>query len=398
MARRLFLLLLVPLFLVSIAEAQTKVPKFKKIVLSDKFHAEGSCIGDFNKDGKLDVAIGHYWYEGPDFKKRHQFIEGPDAQDFDPKGYSNCFGMFTGDFNGNGWDDIVICPHPGADGFWYENPKNAGGMWKKHPASIELGNESQDFADMLGIKRKSLLFNRNGFLGFATPNPAKPYEPWDFVAMNDQPDERFQRYTHGLGFGDINGNGKLDLLDREGWWECPADPKKTPWKFHKFPFADAAAHMIVYDVDGDGLNDVVTALNCHLYGFAWYKQIRKNGEITFEKKVLIPSEPADNFFPKVSQLHALVAADMNGDGIPDVITGKRFWAHGPEGDVEPNAPAILMWWETKRDGANTTLVPHIIDEDSGVGTQFAVGDLNGDGIPDIVIGNKKGAFVFLSEK
>jgi hypothetical protein len=395
--RSLSLLFLVSFSFVFVAEisAQTKVPKYKTIVVSDKFHAEGSCIGDFNKDGIPDIAVGHFWYEGPDFKKSHKFFEG---EDVDPAKYSNCFGMFTGDFTGDGWDDILICPHPGTDGFWCENPKNAEGLWKQHPVSKELGNESQDFADMLGIKRKSLLFNRNGFLGFATPNPAKPYEPWDFVAMNDQPDERFQRYTHGLGFGDINGNGKLDLLDREGWWECPADPKKTPWKFHKFPFADAAAHMIVYDVDGDGLNDVVTALNCHLYGFAWYKQVRKDGNITFEKKVLIPSEPADNFFPKVSQLHALVAADMNGDGIPDVITGKRFWAHGPEGDVEPKAPAVLMWWETKRDGANTTLVPHIIDEDSGVGTQFAVGDLNGDGIPDIVIGNKKGAFVFLSEK
>ena len=400
-------LCLVPFFAlsvaaVSVAEAQVNVPKYKKIVVSDKFHAEGSAIGDFNKDGIPDIAVGHFWYEGPDFKTRHQIWDGPDARDFDPRGYSNCFGMFTGDFNGDGWDDILVCPHPGAEGFWYENPKNAGGMWKKHPATVELGNESQDFADILGIGRKSLLFNRNGYLGFATPNPEKPYEPWDFFAVSNQ-DGRFQRYSHGLGFGDITGNGKIDMLDWAGWWEQPADPKTTPWKFHRFPFADAAAHMLVYDVDGDGLNDVVTALHCHNYGFAWYKQVRKDGEITFERNVLIPRsdqlfDPSVTGFPKVSQLHALVAVDMNGDGIPDVVTGKRFWAHGPDGDAAPGDPAVLMWWETKRDGENTTLVPHIIDEDSGVGTQFAVGDLNGDGVPDIVIGNKKGAFVFLSEK
>jgi hypothetical protein len=400
--RYLPFLLLVPFLTVSITEAQTTVPKYKKIVITNKFHAEGSCIGDFNKDGTPDIAVGHFWYEGPDFKKVHQLFEGADAQDFDPKGYSECFGMFTGDFNSDGWDDILVCPHPGTDGFWYENPKNADGVWKKHPVTKELGNESQDFADILGIKRKSILFNRNGFLGFATPNPEKPYEPWDFIAVSNQ-DNKYQKYTHGLGYGDITGNGKIDILEREGWWEQPADPKAVPWKFHKFPFADAAAHLVVYDVDGDGLNDVVTALHCHMYGFAWYKQVRKDGEITFEQKVLIPRsdkvfDAAETSFPKVSQLHALVAADMNGDGIPDIVTGKRFWAHGPEGDVEPNAPAILMWWETKRNGDKTTLIPHIIDEDSGIGTQFAVGDLNKDGILDIVIGNKKGTFVFLSVK
>jgi len=394
----LFLLVSFSLAFVTEISAQTKVPRYKKIVLSDKFHAEGACIGDFNKDGIPDVAVGHFWYEGPDFTKRHQFFDGPDAKDWDPaKGYSECFGMFVGDFNGDGWDDILVCPHPGKDGFWYENPKNAGGFWKKHPVSKELGNESQEFVDILGNGRKSLLFNRNGWIGFATPNPDNPYEAWDFIAINEKEDKRYQRYTHGLGCGDITGNGKMDFIEREGWWEQPADPK-TPWKFHRFPFADAAAHLLVYDVDGDGLNDVVTALHCHLYGFAWYKQIRKDGEITFEKNVLIPREPGADFSPKVSQLHALVAVDMNGDGIPDVVTGKRVWAHGPEGDVEPNAPAILMWWEAKRNGDQTTLVPHIIDEDSGVGTQFAVGDLNGDGIPDIVVGNKKGAFIFLSEK
>ena len=395
--RFLSLFLLVPFLIVSVAEAQPKVPKYTKIVVSDKFHAEGSCIGDFNKDGVPDVAIGHFWYEGPGFRKNHQIYGGNDAKDFDPKEYSECFGMFTGDFNGDGWDDILICPHPGKDGFWYENPKNADGLWKQHLASVELGNESQDFADILGIGRKSVLFNRNGWLGFATPNPEKSGEPWEFIAVSNE-DKRFQRYTHGLGYGDITGNGKIDILEREGWWEQPADPKSTPWKFHQFPFADAAAHLVVFDVDGDGLNDVITALHCHLYGFAWYKQVKKEGEITFEQKILIPREPTADFFPKVSQLHAFAAVDMNGDGVPDVVTGKRFWAHGPEGDVAPNDPAILMWWETKRDGANTTLIPHIIDEDSGIGTQFAAGDLNGDGVPDIVIGNKKGAFVFLSGK
>ncbi|MCL2005200.1 MAG: VCBS repeat-containing protein [Planctomycetaceae bacterium] len=392
--------------LLELKRARPATPTFRKIVLSDKFHCEGACIGDFNKDGIPDVAIGHFWYEGPDFTIRHQFFDGPDARDYDPEEYSAAFGIFASDFNGDGWDDILIIPYPGKDGYWYENPgangRGSAEMWKKHLATKELGNESPIMADIFGIGRKSLLFNRRGYLGIATPNLENPYEPWDFIAVSDQ-ERRFHSYTHGIGYGDINGDGRLDILEREGWWEQPENPNQTPWKFHPFPFADAAAHMIVYDVDGDGLNDVVTSLHCHMYGFAWYKQVRAGGEITFEQRVLIPRsdelfDASETTFPQISQLHALASADLNGNGIPDVITGKRFWAHGPDGDVAPGDPAILLWWETRRIGGETTLVPHIIDDDSGAGIQIAVGDLNGDGIPDIVIGSKKGAFVFLSNR
>ena len=222
------------ILLQNVSFAQTKAPKFKKIVLSDKFNAEGSCIGDFNKDGIPDVAIGHYWYEGPDFKKRHQFFDGPDAKDFDPVNYSECFGMFAGDFNGDGWDDILVCPHPGQDGFWYENQKNGSGMWKKHPATVELGNESWEMADIFGSGKKSLLFNRNGYLGLATPNPGRPNDPWDFIAISNK-DNRYHKYTHGAGYGDITGNGKMDIIERIGWWEQPVDPKTTPGNFMSLP-------------------------------------------------------------------------------------------------------------------------------------------------------------------
>ncbi|MGL4942552.1 MAG: FG-GAP repeat domain-containing protein [Thermoguttaceae bacterium] len=377
--------------------AYAKEPKYNKIVVSTKFHGEGAFYGDFNKDGILDVVVGHYWYEGPDFKKSHQIYGGEDAQDFDPKGYSNCFGMFTDDYNGDGWIDVLVCPHPGTTGYWYENPQNKEGIWKKHLATVELGNESQMYADVNSDGRKEILFNRDKFLGFAAFDPKNADEPWTFTAISPS-DDKYQRYTHGVGYGDVNGDGRLDMLDKDGWWENPGSAGTLPWKFHPAPLGDAAAHILVYDFDGDGLNDIFTSTHCHLYGLAWFKQVRKDGVISFEKQVIIPSEPSADFTPKVSQLHALLLIDMNGDNIKDVVTGKRFWAHGPEGDVEPNAPAILMWWETKRDNkGGVTFVPHIIDEDSGVGTQVSATDLNGDGVPDVIVGNKKGAFVFLSQ-
>jgi hypothetical protein len=98
---------------------------------------------------------------------------------------------------------------------------------------------------------------------------------------------------------------------------------------------------------------------------------------------------------RISQMHALELSDVNGDGVMDIITGKRFWAHGPTGDKEPDAPAVLYWFEVRRDGKGVVaFIPHLIDDDSGVGTQIVAVDLNGDGRPEILTSNRKGVHVF----
>jgi hypothetical protein len=137
----------------------------------------------------------------------------------------------------------------------------------------------------------------------------------------------------------------------------------------------------------------------HGYGLAWYEQVRENGQITFKPHLIMGQQPRDNRYGvKFSQPHALDLVDMDRDGLKDFVVGKRFWAHGPQGDVEPNAPAVLYWFKLSR-GPNREVdwVPYQIDDNSGVGTQVAAGDLNGDGVPDVVVGNKKGAFVFLHQ-
>ena len=115
--------------------------------------------------------------------------------------------------------------------------------------------------------------------------------------------------------------------------------------------------------------------------------------------MILPPKPdlkSDAF--RVSQLHAFDLVDMNGDGLKDVVTGKRFWAHGPKGDAEPDAPAVVCWFELRRDKEKgAEFVPHVIDDNSGVGTQVAAVDLNGDKVPDVIVGNKKGIFVSLSQ-
>jgi hypothetical protein len=378
--------------------AATPVPKFQKLQLSDKFYAEGAYFADFNRDGKLDVVAGPFWYEGPLFQTKHE-IHTP--VEYKPEKYSENFLTFTGDFNGDGWPDIFYAPWPGKDASWYENPAGKSEPWKPHQVLKDVGNESPMWGDINGDGRPELLYNTTGYLGYATYDPAHPDQPWTFHRVSNEDSKKYKRYTHGVGFGDINGDGRVDLVEAEGWWEQPAQPKDDqPWPWHPFKFADAAAQMLVYDVDGDGLNDVITAWHCHRYGLVWHKQIRSaNGEITWQLNEILPREPnLESNALRISQLHAFDLVDINGDGLKDILTGKRFWAHGPKGDVEPSAPAVVYWFELQRDPQKgVQFIPHEIDNNSGVGTQVASADLNGDGIPDVIVCNKKGTFLHLSQ-
>jgi len=375
--------------------AESRAVEFEKRQLSDKFYCEGAYYADFNRDGHVDVVSGPFWYQGPQFTERHEIRP---AKEFDPKGYSDNFLTYTGDFNGDGWADVLYVPWPGKDASWYENPAGKDAPWKAHFALANVGNESPVWGVVNGDGRPDLAYNIDGFLGYGTWDPARPDEPWVFHPVSEK--GGYQRYTHGMGIGDLSGDGRVDMLESGCWWEQPAEPKPgQPWVRHPQKFADAAAQLLVYDVDGDGLNDVVTAWHCHRYGLIWHRQTRDDaGRIGFEQNVILSPQPdVKSSDLRISQLHAFELVDINGDGLQDVLTGKRFWAHGPGGDVEPNGPAVVYWFELRR-GADgkVEFIPHQIDDDSGVGTQVAATDLNGDKTPDVIVGNKKGTFVFLS--
>ncbi len=378
------------------AFAGDALPSYKKLTITEKFYCEGAYYADFNKDGKLDVVSGPFWYEGPDFQKAHE-VRPPKA--FDPKGYSDNFLTYTADFNGDGWPDIFYVPFPGAAGSWFENPQGKEGHWKAHLAWKKVDNESPMWGDINKDGKPELIFNTGGQLGYAVWDPAKPDAEWTFVPVT--PKGGYGNFQHGIGFGDVNGDGRNDMLEQGGWWEQPADAKPgDPWKKHPFQFAAAAAQMFTYDIDGDGLNDVLTTWQCHQYGLVWYKQIKDDkGEITWKQNVILPIKPdLKSDALRISQLHAFDLADVNGDGVLDVLTGKRFWAHGPGGDAEPSAPAVVYWFIVKRNADKSVeFTPLKVDDNSGVGTQVAAADLNGDKVPDVIVGNKKGTFIFLSQ-
>jgi hypothetical protein len=389
------------------AVATGESPTFRKIVLTEKFHAEGAAFGDIDRDGKADAVYGPYWYAGPDFRQRHPIYP---AKDHDPNGYSDNFVAAATDIDGDGWLDVWVVGFPGKESNWFRNPGKSGlaadKPWEKSLVHPSVDNESPTVVDITGDGKPELVFHTGGVLGFASSGEKPATERWPFRPCSEP--EKWGTYQHGLGVGDVNGDGRKDLLMAAGWWEQPAEGT-GPWQKHAQAFcrvgARGGAQMHAYDVDGDGDNDVITSQDGHGYGLSWFEQVRKDGTLDFVEHVILPGVAEENLDGvQFSQLHAVELADIDGDGLKDVVTGKRFWAHGPKGDADPAGPPVLYWFKLVRNAdvngnpaAGVAYIPHRIDDDSGVGTQFAVGDLNDDGHPDVVVGNKKGGFVFLQE-
>jgi hypothetical protein len=434
--RRFLLAAMVFSLLPALSRAKDVLHTFEKVQITDQFWAEGANIADFNRDGKMDIVSGPFWYEGPDFKKRHEY--SPATNSFQrPKSdgtmettpgfegalgtkntYSECFLTFTYDFNHDGWPDILVIGFPDKPAAWYENPKGADGPWPRHVIFDQVGNESPGFADVTGDGKPEILCCARGCIGYVEADWQHPEAPWHFHAIT--PKGNYQKFTHGLGCGDINGDGRIDIIEKDGWWEQPASLAGDPvWTKHPFHFADAGAQMLVYDVDGDGLNDIITSLNAHGYGLAWYEQVRTNGDITFRQHLILnPNSTPNPYGVSFTELHSLALVDMDGDGLMDIVTGKRFWAHGKHGsDPESDGfPAVVYWFQLVRASRTPALlrparsflswlhlmrpargqaefIPHLIDDDSGVGTQVVAGFVSNKKFPDIVVGNKKGLFV-----
>jgi hypothetical protein len=397
------------------APAEDLIHTFKKVRLTDQFWAEGADFADFNHDGNVDVVSGAFWYEGPDFKQRHEIWPAnasfkrtrPDGATETVPGfegalgtnnaYADCFLTFACDINGDGWADVLVYGFPGAEVAWYENPKGRQGHWQRHVIFDQLDNESPGFVDLTGDGKPEILCCSKGYLGYAQADWKDPAAPWKFHPIT--PKGSYQRFTHGLGCGDVNGDGRIDILEKDGWWEQPASLEGDPvWTKHPFHFGEGGAQMVVYDVNGDGLNDVITSISAHGYGLAWYEQVKENGNITFREHLILNKDASKNRYGvQFSQGHSLALIDIDGDGLKDIVTGKRFWAHGkygpdPESDT---APAVLYWFKLVRSAnGQADFIPFLVDDDSGVGTQVMAGFVSNPKYPDIVVGNKKGVFVF----
>ena len=394
---------------------------WKKTVLDTRFRSEGVAIADVNKDGKMDVLNGEYWYEAP-FWQAHEMQPYRDYKD-GLGNYSHSFACWSEDINGDGWADLIVIDFPGDPCYWMENPKGqsrgADGKplhWKKHIIWHSACNETPLYTDLLGDGKRVLVMGfqppgkgNEGQMAYFTPDPKDPTAKWIMHPVSEPstpakvengkevPNTRkeipgTQKFSHGLGVGDLNGDGRKDVMCTGGWWEQPSQADgTTPWKYHPANLGPPCADMYAYDMDGDGKADVLSS-SAHQFGIWWHKQrpADKSGNPTFEKVDL---------FPKlVSETHAAHFKDIDGDGRPDFITGKRWWSHG-RAEPGSDGPAAVYWLKnTKGADGIAKFEPMLIDDDCGVGTQFEVADINGDGLLDIIVSNKKGVRVVVQER
>jgi hypothetical protein len=497
------------------AAAERPRISWKRSVIDAKFRSEGVAVADVNKDGKPDILVGDVWYEAPAWKVHRIRPSKDDYRKGNDNVYSNTFACWADDLNGDGWPDLIVIGFPGAPCHWYENPQGRDELWKQHVICKSACNETPQYVELFAKGKRVLVMGYDEKQMVWVAPGQDPTQPWEVHVIGGDGKKAVPgtaRFAHGLGVGDVNGDGRADVLCTGGWWEQPAQRSAEPWKFHPANLGPNCADMYAVDVDGDGKPDVISS-SAHDYGMwvhlqrpgkdepafvlhplfgpppemvrsvpkcsdeeeALYLAVNKarieqkkaplvgSGELfrmardhaerlaqsgakevnvagkygkviavasaegaagaaalakvllaELDKSGLAPGyeigvgctkTPAGKLrctlivgdrgaFSLPSQTHALNYVDIDGDGIKDLVTGRRYWAHGPKGDASPGDPAYLYWFKGKRDAKGIlSFTPHEIDDDSGIGTQFTIADMNGDGIPDIVISNKRGVFL-----
>jgi len=355
--------------------------KWRKVFVSEQRY-EAAGVADVNGDGIPDIVSGAYWYEGPDFKRRH-FVGDimPIGEHYDD------FSTIFMDINGNGRPDYVTGGAWGGSVRWRENPSDPEKPWPEHIVAECDPLERACAWDVDGDDMLEIVPNMP--CGPLTIYKLKTDEHGkgmgEFVAHTI----REEHQGHGLGAGDIAGNGRCDFVLNKGWLEAPEDPYNGQWLWHpEFELGgEASTPMLVVDVNRDGLCDIIVG-HGHGYGLYWWEQTRQNGKRGWLR------HPID---PYISQYHDMRWVDIDGDGENELVTGKRYRAHD---GLDPGSGDDMGIYYFKWNGESFT--KQIIDygpvgQASSCGIYFDVADLTGNGLLDVIAPGKDGLYVFFNE-
>ena len=340
---------------------------------------ESASVCDVNQDGFLDIVSGEYWYEGPDFMKRHKIADIKRVDDY----YDN-FSDFPMDITGNGYPDIISGGWWGETLCWKENPGNENKPWLVHDIARVGSIERPCFHDIDG----------DGITEIIPNCPGNPLRVFKLIQdPHGKGTGKFREYvirkepgSHGIGFGDITGNGRCDIVMADGWLEAPASPWDDEWIWHpEFDLGIASVPILVFDVNGDGVNDLIVG-QAHGYGLAWYEQKSSCGMRQWIKHDICLER---------SQYHDLQLADIDRDGIPELITGKRYHAHCGH-DPGSEDPVGIYYFKINQGRFERFTVDYGRPEEgaSGLGIYFWIADLNGNGWLDIIAPGKEGLYIF----
>ncbi|MGQ9650175.1 MAG: FG-GAP repeat domain-containing protein [Phycisphaerae bacterium] len=351
--------------------------RFERVRIGDVTF-EAASVFDVNNDGCPDIVSGGCWFEGPGFTRKHKIADVMRVED-----YYDDFSCYPMDVNGDGYQDVITGGWWGGTLRWRENPKGKPIEWVSHDID-KCGNiETTRFWDVDGDGHVEII-----------PNAGGNIVVYRLIRGPDgKGTGKFDKHVikeggcgHGIGFGDVNGDGRGDFIVPNGWIEAPHQPYKQAWKFHEeFNLGTTSCPVLVYDVNNDGRADLIEG-QAHGYGLNWWEQkIGSDGKRTWVK------HPID---PDRSQYHDLALADIDNDGQVELITGKRYRAHLGH---DPGAMDPVGTYYFEIDGGKfrrVTLDYGPASRASGVGIYLWVADVDGNGWKDIVAPGKEGLYLF----